>query len=189
MASRREFVAGAVAMLLGPAVRAEGEAPPWERLRRGRLVLLMRHASTTSEAGDPSGYRLDDCATQRNLSDAGRAQAKRVGEKLAAERIPIARVYTSPCCRETAMLAFGRAEEWAPLGSFFDVPDRESSYTASVKRRIASFLSRDPGGNVVMVTHNLNIAALTKLSVAPGEIVIVRPDGCCALKPVERLVV
>ena len=87
------------------------------------------------------------------------------------------------------MLAFGRAEEWEPLGSTFYFPERETQYAEHVKKRIATYSRREVGGNVVMVTHNVNIASLTKLSVAPGEIVVVRPDGCCGLRTVGRLVV
>jgi broad specificity phosphatase PhoE len=149
----------------------------------------MRHGSTEPGLGDPPGLRLDDCATQRNLSDAGRAEARRIGERLAREKVPVARVYTSPWCRcrETAMLAFGKAEDWEPLASFFDFPDRDAEYTERVKKRIGGYSSRSPGGNVVMVTHNVNIAALTRLSVATGEIVVVRPDGCCGLRTAGRL--
>jgi broad specificity phosphatase PhoE len=151
----------------------------------------MRHASTQAGLGDPPGYRLDDCTTQRNLSDAGREEARRVGERLKRERVTIERVYTSPWCRcrETAMLAFGRAEDWEPLSSFFDFPDRESDYSARVKQRIASYDRRKTRGNVAMVTHNVNIAALTRLSVAPAELVVVRAEGCCALRTLGRLAV
>ena len=149
----------------------------------------MRHASTGPGLGDPPGLRLDDCSTQRNLSEEGRAEARRTGARLAAGKVPIARVYTSPWCRcrETAMLAFGKAEDWEPLSSLFDFPERDAQYTGRVKKRIGSYSSRKPGGNVVMVTHNVNIAALTRLSVATGEIVVVRPDGCCGLRTAGRL--
>ena len=154
-------------------------------------MLLIRHAATEPGLGDPQGFRLDDCRTQRNLSEAGRAQARRIGERARAERVPIAQVYTSPWCRcrETAMLAFGRAEDWEPLSSFFDFPHQEAQYNDSVKKRIAGYSRVKPKGNVVMVTHNVNIAALTKLSVAAGEIVAVRPDGCCGLRVLGRLMV
>ena len=149
----------------------------------------MRHASTGTGLGDPPGYRLDDCSTQRNLSEEGRAEARDIGARFARARVPIARVYTSPWCRcrETATLAFAKSEDWEALSSIFDFPDRDAEYTGRVKKRIAGYSSRNPGGNVVMVTHNVNIAALTKLSVAPGEIVVVRPDGCCGLRTVGRL--
>lgn len=185
--SRRAFVLAAVAGTLAP--RAFAEDDTWRRLRAGGLVILMRHAATVPGLGDPQGYRLDDCATQRNLSDAGRDEARRVGERFRAERVRVARVYTSPWCRcrETAMLAFGRAEDWEPLSSIFDFPHRESEYSERVRKRIAGYARRNPGGNVVMVTHNVNIAALSRHSVATAEMVLMRPDGCCDARPVARL--
>ncbi len=179
-------------LALGAAAALGAETQSvWTRLRQGGYVLLVRHASTEPGLGDPPGLRLDDCSTQRNLSEKGRDEARRIGERVRREKIPVARVYTSPWCRcrETAMLAFGKAEDWEPLSSFFDYPDRDADFTARVKKRIGTYSSRSMGGNVVMVTHNVNIAALTKLSVATSEIVVVRPDGCCGLRVVERLVI
>jgi broad specificity phosphatase PhoE len=188
MLSRRDFVLGGIGLALAPGARGEDMAA-WERLRKGGLVILMRHAATEPGLGDPPGFRIGDCATQRNLSDAGRADARRIGERFRAERIPIARVYTSPWCRcrETATLAFGRAEDWEPLSSFFDFPHQEADYTERVKKRIGQYGRKSPGGNVVMVTHNVNIAALSRHSVVTGEMVLMRPDGCCNARPMERL--
>jgi broad specificity phosphatase PhoE len=188
--SRREFLLGAFALGFGSLARGDDPAL-WKELRRGSSVLLIRHASTEPGLGDPPGFRLGDCATQRNLSAKGREESQRLGERLRRENVPVARVFTSPWCRcrETAMLAFGRAEEWEPLSSIFDYPDREADYSESVRKRIAGYAARPPGGNVVMVTHNVNIAALTKLSVAQAEIVVVRPDGCCALRTLGRILV
>ena len=190
MDARRRALLIAGSAWLVPAAHAEVTAESlWAILRRGGSVILIRHASTTEGAGDPPGYTLDDCATQRNLSEAGREEARRIGERLRAERVPIARVYTSPWCRcrETARLAFDKAEDWTPLGSTFDAPHLEGKATETVKKRILGYSITKPKGNVVMVTHNVNIAALTKLSVATAEIVVVRPDGCCSLRTVERL--
>jgi len=150
----------------------------------------MRHGATEGNAGDPPEFRLGDCATQRNLSEAGRDEARRVGARLKAERVPIAQVLTSPWCRcrETAMLAFGKAEDWEALSSTFAMPERETDFSERVRKRIGNYSTRKAmQGNVVMVTHNVNIAALTKLSVAPAEIVVVRPDGCCGLRVVTRI--
>jgi phosphohistidine phosphatase SixA len=185
---RRAFLA-ALLLAWASLAGAADEARLWAELRHGGNVLLIRHASTEAGLGDPAGFNLGDCSTQRNLSQAGRDEARRVGERLKRERVPIAQVYTSPWCRcrETAMLAFGRAEEWTPLASVFDFPDRDREYTERVKKRIGTYSSRDMKGNIVMVTHNVNIAALTRLSVAPGEVVVVRPDGCCGLRVVGRL--
>ena len=187
MGSRREFVAGSLALAFARGALA-GQAG-WARLRAGGLVILMRHASTEAGLGDPQGFRLGDCSTQRNLSEAGRDEARRVGARFRAERIPVAKVYTSPWCRcrETAMLAFGRAEDWAPLSSFFDFPHQEPEFTERVKSRIAGYGRKNPGGNVVMVTHNVNIAALSRQSVAPAELVVVESEGCCGVRMLERL--
>ncbi|HEX3097748.1 MAG TPA: hypothetical protein VHQ02_08525, partial [Usitatibacter sp.] len=65
--------------------------------------------------------------------------------------------------------------------------ERDGEYTERVKKRVGTYSSREMKGNVVMVKHNVNIASLTKLSVAPGEIVVVRPDGCCGLRVEGRL--
>jgi broad specificity phosphatase PhoE len=187
----RAVAAFAAACLCAFAAPAAADSGLLEKLRSGGLVLLIRHSATGPGLGDPPGYRLDDCATQRNLSEAGKDHARRLGDYLRRERVPIERVYTSPWCRcrDTATLAFGRAEDWDPLSSFFDVPHREPEFTESVKKRIASYGVRKPQGNVVMVTHNVNIAALTRFSVGVGEIVAVRPEGCCSLKVVGRLAV
>ena len=191
MVSRRDFVLAGVAAAIAPAALAtEGDADTWAQLRKGGLVILMRHATTDPGlGGDPPGYTLDDCSTQRNLSHAGRAESQRIGERFRAERVPVARVYTSPWCRcrETAMLAFGKAEDWEPLSSTFDFPHHEPEYTERVKKRIGSYGRKSPGGIVVMVTHNVNIAALSSLSVAQAEMVLMRPDGCCNARPAERL--
>jgi phosphohistidine phosphatase SixA len=184
---RRAFLAALLAW--ASLAGAADDARLWAQLRHGGNVLLIRHASTEPGPGDPAGFTLDDCSTQRNLSAAGRDEARRIGERLKRERVPVAQVFTSPWCRcrETARLAFGRGEDWTPLSSVFDLPDRDGEYTERVRKRIGTYSSRDMKGNIVMVTHNVNIAALTKLSVAPGEIVVVRPDGCCGLRVVGRL--
>lgn len=186
---RRDFLAGALAAAVAPRALGEAEGPNWERLRKGGFVLLMRHSATTYAGADPKGFRLDQCNTQLNLSDEGRAQARRVGERLAAEKVPIAKVYTSPWCRchETGILAFGKAEDWSALGTFFYEPQLEEEQTQRVKQRIGGYSSREMGGNIVMITHNTNIAALTKLSVKLGEIVVLKPDGCCGFRVMELL--
>jgi phosphohistidine phosphatase SixA len=193
MTDRRRFLAGALAAALAPRALAADppKTPPdWERLRKGGFVLLMRHAATVVAGLDPRGFKLGDCASQLALSDEGRAEAIRIGEALKDERVPVAKVFSSPYCRchDTAMLTFGQAEDWGPLGTTFYEPDKEGDYTQRVKSRIGNYSTRDMGGNIAMVTHNTNIAALTKLSVAHGEIVVLRPDGCCGFKVVERMV-
>lgn len=187
--TRRRFLLGAAALALAPHASGD-ERKLFSELRNGGLVVLMRHTSTEGGAGDQPGFTLDDCSTQRNLSQRGRDEAVRIGERFRRERVPISRVYSSPWCRcrDTATLAFGAAEDWEPLSSFFEHPHREPQLSEHVRKRIGGYSSRRPKGIVVMVTHNVNIAALTRHSVAPGGIIVVRPDGCCSLRNAGELV-
>lgn len=183
---RRAFLLAALALLATPVLADEASA--WVALRAGGHVALIRHASAEPGLGGPEGYRLDDCTTQRNLSAQGREASRRLGERFRREGIVVDKVYTSPWCRcrDTAMQAFGKADDWGALASFVDEPQRGVDLTERVRRRIGGYSTRRPKGTVVMVTHGANIAALTKLSVDAGEIVVVRPDGCCGLKVVGR---
>jgi phosphohistidine phosphatase SixA len=175
---RRRVVgfAGLVVVLvllgLGSARAAE---PVWDALRGGGKVVVLRHASTEPGLGDPPGFRLDDCATQRNLSEVGRAEARRIGAAFVLRAVPVARVLSSRWCRcvETARLAFGRVESWASLDSFFDDRSREPQQTRAVRALIAEPLT---GGNLILVTHQVNITALTGIAPAMGEMVVLSPE-------------
>jgi broad specificity phosphatase PhoE len=158
-----------------PAIAAENEAI-WSLLRTGGHVVVMRHASTDRGIGDPPGFRLDDCRTQRNLSPAGREEARRLGEAFKAHRIPVGQVRSSRWCRclETAQLAFGRVEPWPPLDSFFDDRSHADKRTQVVRELIADAPS---AGNTIFVTHQVNITALTGLYSAPGELIVLTPRG------------
>lgn len=178
-----------LALALAPCARADDSL--WDKVRTGGYVLLIRHAATDPGVGDPPGYKLDDCATQRNLNAEGREQARRLGERLRKERVPIAHVFTSPWCRcrDTATLAFGKADEWEALANIFDQRDREADRSERVKKRVGTYADRKPAGNVVMVTHGVNIAALTKASPPTAGIVVLRPDGCCGFKVAGTLAI
>jgi phosphohistidine phosphatase SixA len=158
-----------------PLIAAEGE-PIWGLLQRGGQVVLIRHASTGPGVGDPPGFRLDDCRTQRNLSEVGREEARRLGDAFKARGIPVGQVLSSRWCRclETARLAFGTAEPWPPLDSFFDDRSRAGVQTQAVRELITE---RPPVGNLILVSHQVNITALTGLAPAPGEIVVLTPLG------------
>ena len=93
-------------------------------LRKGGVVVVFRHALAPGTF-DPPGMRLGDCSTQRNLSDAGRAQARRIGEWFKERQLQPAAVRSSPWCRcmDSATLAFGTPEVWAALGSPHGAPE------------------------------------------------------------------
>ena len=161
-------------LLLLPATGLADEAL-WRLLGGGGQVILIRHAATTPGAGDPPGMRLEDCSTQRNLSEDGRAHARRIGEEFRKRAIPVERVLSSPWCRcmETARLAFGEPEVSSALGNLFGRPENRQRQVAQMKK----IISGRTKGNLVLVTHGSTILALTGVSPATGEMVLVSPEG------------
>lgn len=163
--------------MAGPASRDgfAGERNLYKALRSGGHVALMRHAIAPG-TGDPSNFALGDCATQRNLSREGRDQAVEIGNRFRANGIDEARVFSSQWCRclETAKrLALGPVQELPALNSFFRNYEREEAQT---KRVIQWLTALDLKGPVVLVTHQVNITALTRVYPASGEIVVLRRE-------------
>ena len=146
------------------------------RLAGGGFVLMMRHAQTEAGIGDPANFRVDDCSTQRNLSDAGRAQARAIGAALRSAGIRVDTVRSSAWCRcrETAELAFGRHEVWPALNSFFGGRPGAQAQTREVEAFAAGLR---PPANAMLVTHQVNITAALGPWTEPGEIVAGRWDG------------
>jgi broad specificity phosphatase PhoE len=143
----------------------------WSLLRTGGQVVLIRHAVTTPGAGDPPGFRLEDCGTQRNLTDEGREHARRIGEEWRRRAIPVERVLSSPWCRclETAQLAFGgKPQTSAALGNLFGRYENRDRQVSQLKK----MTSEKPKANLVLVTHGSTIAALTGINPGTGEMVI-----------------
>lgn len=165
----------ALAALVPAVVRAEEGL--WAELRDGGVVLLLRHVQTTAGVGDPPGFRLDDCATQRNLDERGRAQARAWGEALRREGVTVSRVLSSAWCRclETAeLIAAGPVEVFAPLNSFFE--DRAGA--AASRIGIHTFVRSWRGpGVAILVTHQVNITGAYATGTRMGEGVVVAPDA------------
>lgn len=169
---------GLLAILLLLAGPASGDDAVLTRLQEPGTVLLLRHALAPG-TGDPPGFQLDDCSTQRNLSEDGRGQARSLGERLHAAGITEARVYSSRWCRclETAqLLAVGPVQPEPALDSFFQRPGEGPGRTAAVRERLRGL---PPGPPVVMVTHQVNISALTGEFTPSGAGVVIRiaPEG------------
>jgi phosphohistidine phosphatase SixA len=163
------------AAVFGPGRAAAADADAWKLLEAGGQVVLMRHAITTPGAGDPPGMRLDDCRTQRNLTGEGRRHARAVGEALRARNISVDRVLTSPWCRciETAQLAFGSgAEVSQPLANLYGRHENEAAQVKALRALVADWRGK---GNLVLVSHGSTILALTGVSPATAEMVIVTP--------------
>lgn len=165
---RRRFLLGAAAL---PFVARAGAADPAALLRQGGAVVLFRHALAPGTF-DPPGLVLSDCSTQRNLSDEGRAQARRLGDWFRARGLKPAAVKTSPWCRciDTAQLAFGSAEVWPALGSPSGRPEAERSAQVAALR--AELAQVRPGRFEVWVTHQFVISALAPTATDSAEGVI-----------------
>ena len=161
------------------------ETSHWAALRSGDAVALLRHALAPG-TGDPTNFAIGDCSTQRNLSDEGRAQARRIGDTFRENGISNARVFTSQWCRcvDTATeMNLGMATELPLLNSFFRKFERRDSQTDGLKSWIAN---RDRSRPHILVTHQVNITALTGIFPASGELIVVRLSGANAVKVIGR---
>jgi len=174
---RRALLRAAGALALGRAALAQTpDTVFWAAAKQPGTVLLMRHAQTEPGIGDPPGLRLGDCSSQRNLSEAGRIQARAVGKRFAAHAVAVAEVRTSAWCRGggTAELTLCRVQVWSPLNSFFNGQgDGESGATAV----LAAARSWRGPGPLVLVTHQVNISRYTGEFTAMGELLAVRHEG------------
>ncbi len=168
-----------------PARAAEEQA--WAALAAGNHVVLMRHAATEAGVGDPPGFRKDDCATQRNLSAQGRASARKIGELLRQRQVAVSEVWSSRWCRclDTARLAFGHVKPVAMLDSMFNDP--EGSDEQKLRALQTALRNLPKGGNLVLVTHNVNISRLTGVSTGTGDMVVASVDSQGRLKVVGQL--
>jgi len=160
--------------------QALANAELWTRLRGGGHILLIRHAATDPGVGDPPGFRLGQCATQRNLSESGRREAAAIGAALREGGVPLGAVWSSRWCRclDTARLAFGRVEPTPVLDSMFEEDSAaRRARVAQTLARLAAFPLAGKAGNLVLVTHDVNIRALADEAVAPGGVVVARMRG------------
>ena len=139
-------------------------------------VLFIRHALAPG-TGDPANFRIDNCATQRNLDDRGREQARAIGRYLKEQILQFQTpIYSSQWCRclETAKLMdMGPVEAFPGLNSFYTLPEFEEEYLRSLKRKLAQLPS--DGALVIMVTHQVTISAITNKYVRSGDGVLYNP--------------
>ena len=165
-----------VLLLCSVAILAEAaESDLRQLVGQADHLIMLRHARAPG-VGDPANFRLGDCSTQRNLSKAGREQAAHIGKRLRMAGLADTTVYSSQWCRclETARnLAVGPVVELPLLNSFFQSSERESEQTRALRAWIASADLTRP---VVLVTHQVNITALTGIVPAEGEILILHRE-------------
>jgi phosphohistidine phosphatase SixA len=172
-------------MVAGADVAAGNEL--LDRLKDGGHVLMIRHAYAPG-TGDPNDFKIGDCATQRNLDEQGKAQARKIGNWLRAGGIMSAKVFSSQWCRslETAQLIdLGPVTELSALNSFFSNPKASESTLATLR----AFLSQQPrdGELILLVTHYVNISGIAGIGVLSGEGVVLELSADGGYKVLGRL--
>ena len=163
----------AVLLMAAPGLAGDNSNEAWAALAKGGHVALIRHGNAPpGYGGDPPGARLDDCKTQRNLDDAGRAQASALGEAFRKHGVRVDRIVASPVCRcmETGQLmAVGSVQtSWALL------PDTGSSTIRILELEEMVSSWRGPG-TLVLVTHGLTVGRLTGVALDQAETLVLQP--------------
>ena len=178
-------VALTAALLLPPAPSADAR---FTQLSAPGIVAIMRHADAPG-AGDSASFALDDCTTQRNLGAHGREQAREIGAAIRAAGVTVDRVLTSQWCRcrDTArLLDVGPVEDLPAINSFFRHPDRADRQTAELREFLSGL---PPGETVILVTHYVNIRALTGRAVASGEVLLLEIGRDGTISVVDEILI
>jgi phosphohistidine phosphatase SixA len=170
--SRLALAALALSLIFAPTWAVADERDAWAALVSGSHVALVRHGSAPpGYGGDPPGFKIDDCATQRNMDERGREQAQALGEAFRQHGVPVDKILSSPWCRclETArLMALGPVESVMAVASSERSPER----LVLLKQIVADW--RGPG-TLVLVTHALTVRALVGIMPEQAETVVVRP--------------
>ena len=147
-----------------------------QRLKTDQYVLLMRHAYAPG-VGDPAGYSLQRCESQRLLNEEGKAQAVRIGRWLRAQGVDQAQVYSSIWCRcqQTAeRLGLGSVTVAPALASFFDDPSQATASNKSLQQLIAEAMKNKGSKALILVTHHVNIREFMGQDIGSGDMVLAR---------------
>ena len=166
-------------LFLGFACQAAAQdgADLVRKLREGGYILYLRHAATDFSQNDRAMTSYEDCATQRNLTDRGREEARRIGEHVKRLAIPIGKVLASPFCRtvETARIAFGRAEKMQQVRGGPAAPAGSDRYAPLRKIMITPV---EKGANLAVVSHGNPFHSVAGPPyLAEGEAAVIRPLG------------
>lgn len=149
----------------------------WDALR-GQTVGLMRHGGAIVA---PPGTipPVPGCAPSAVLTEIGREEMRRLGERMRNEGITAARVFVSRQCSawETAtLLDLGPIQHDPALdppasnvpGSGREVLERAVTAAAALRNTVDT--------PVILITHRLNIQTLTGIELPQGEILVLRPQ-------------
>ena len=159
-------------LILTNGIKADTETQVLKNLKNGGNLIFIRHAYAPG-GGDPDNFDLNDCSTQRNLSETGREQAKKIGKFFDKNQIPIDKVISSEWCRckETAEIAFKKFETKNFLNSFFS--EKFSKNRTKQIENLNRYIDRwDSSKNLVLVTHYVLITEVLNYAPSSGEIVI-----------------
>jgi len=189
-------MSAALALCFAAALPAIAAEPPSESLagaallqalRGGGLILYFRHTSTDFGQNDDAMSGYEDCARQRNLTDGGRDEARRIGVAIKRLDIPIGDVLASPFCRtrETAQLIFGRATVAPAVRGGPARADSDDRY-AELRKLLSTPPSR--GTNLAIASHGNPFRAVTDTQyLAEGEAAVIRPLGAQGFRIVARI--
>jgi Histidine phosphatase superfamily (branch 1) len=181
----------AVAAAFGPQAGADATAKPalTRALQGGGLVLVLRHAATDFSKADEDPVDLTDCATQRNLSQQGRTDARAIGRGVRRLDLRVSAVLTSAFCRtrETARLAFGRATVTPALLNTITAA-HDARWRTQIRAARRLFGTRPlPGTLKVLVTHGVVVSDATGLTLEEGETLVLRPLGSSRFRLLGRI--
>jgi len=143
-----------------------------KNLEEGGKLIFIRHAYAPGN-GDPQNFNLNDCLTQRNLSDRGRKQAKIIGNIFSKTNVSLSGIFSSEWCRckETASIAFSKFETKKFLNSFYS-----AQFANNRKKQVQefeNFLKKwNKKDNLIFVTHYVVISEILNYAPSSGEIVI-----------------
>ena len=145
----------------------------WNLAQEGNKIILIRH-SLAPGGGDPLGFKINDCKTQRNLNLTGIKQSKKIGKLFKKNKVPVDQVLSSQWCRckDTAKYAFGNYKEFTALNSTFQSPYNKNE--GKQLKDLYNFVRKwdGKGKNLVFITHYSIITAVTTAVPSSGEIVI-----------------
>ncbi|MDO6460822.1 histidine phosphatase family protein [Granulosicoccaceae sp. 1_MG-2023] len=163
------------------AATRSADASLWQGIAQGDYVVLMRHAQAPG-IGDPADFQLGDCSTQRNLSERGQAQAVAIGELMRLQGVREPQVLSSQWCRclDTAeALGYGPATAEPSLNSVFQRSEKVAQQNPALESLIRE--ADKAGKPTILLTHQVNISALTGIFPASGEMLVMDVDDEGAL--------
>tara|TARA_B100001121_G_C18317665_1_gene447210 strand:+ start:27 stop:584 length:558 start_codon:yes stop_codon:yes gene_type:complete len=170
---KKQIISLLITFFLLPLLNTHASDLGWKPAQEGNKIIWIRHALAPG-GGDPKGFKIEECKTQRNLNETGINQSKKIGKLFKEKRIKIDQVFSSQWCRckDTAKYAFGDFKEFSALNSTFSSPfnKNEKKQIKELKKFIKNWNGK--GKNLVLVTHYVVILAMTGETSSSGELII-----------------